>query len=342
MVGGLAQVNVVVSTLMGGCSGSSIADAASECKYLVPEMVKRGYGIPFSGAVTALSSTITCIIPPGIGLVLYAFLADVSVGKMFVGGYIPGLLMMAALMVVIHFISGKRGYLPSRERRAGIKEIAKIGVDSAWALFMPLGIIMGLRFGVFTPTEAGAVCVVYAVLVGLFVYKELKLKDFPKILEETVVNTAAIMVIIAAAQCFGYYMSWERVPQQMTQVLLRITQNKWVMLFLIQIFLIIVGMLIEGNSAMIILTPLLVPTLKNLGVDPIHFGLVMCVNLSLGGCTPPFGSVMFLVCSVLNLRVPDYVKEALPMIAVLILVILILAFFPGLTLFFPNLVYGTT
>jgi tripartite ATP-independent transporter DctM subunit len=166
MIGGLAQVNVVVSTLMGGCSGSSIADAASECKYLVPEMVKRGYGVPFSGAVTALSSTITCIIPPGIGLVLYAFLADVSVGKMFVGGYAPGLLMMIALMVVIHCISRKRGYLPSRERRAGIREIVKIGVDSAWALFMPLGIIMGLRFGVFTPTEAGAVCVVYAILVG--------------------------------------------------------------------------------------------------------------------------------------------------------------------------------
>jgi tripartite ATP-independent transporter DctM subunit len=170
----------------------------------------------------------------------------------------------------------------------------------------------------------------------------LKLGDIPKILEETVVNTAAIMVIIAAAQCFGYYMSWERVPQQMTQVLLRITQNKWLMLFLIQIFLLIVGMLIEGNSAMIILTPLLVPTLKNLGVDPIHFGLVMCVNLSLGGCTPPFGSVMFLVCSVLNLRVPDYVKEALPMIGVLIAVIFLLTFLPGLVLFFPTLVYGTT
>jgi tripartite ATP-independent transporter DctM subunit len=341
MIGGLAQVNVVVSTLMGGCSGSSIADAASECKYLVPEMVRRGYDIPFSGAVTALSSTITCIIPPGIGLVLFAFLADVSVGKMFVGGYLPGLMMMAALMIVIHFISRKRGYLPSREKRAGIKEILKTGLDSAWALFMPLGIIMGLRFGVFTPTEAGAVCVVYALIVGLFIYKELKIKDIPKMLAETVANTAAIMVIIAAAQCFGYYMSWERVPQQMTTILLDITQNKYLMLFLIQVFLLIVGMLIEGNSAMIILTPLLVPTLKSLGVDPVHFGLVMCVNLSLGGCTPPFGSVMFLVCSVLNMRVPDYVKEALPMIGVLVLVVFLLTYLPGIALLLPKWVYGT-
>jgi tripartite ATP-independent transporter DctM subunit len=341
MIGGLAQVNVVVSTLMGGCSGSSIADAASECKYLVPEMVKRGYGIPFSGAVTALSSTITCIIPPGIGLVLFAFLADVSVGKMFVGGYLPGLMMMVALMIVVHFISKKRGYLPSRKKRANVREIIKTGIDSAYALFMPLGIIMGLRFGVFTPTEAGAVCVVYALLVGLFVYKELKISDIPKMLEETVINTAAIMVIIATAQCFGYYMSWERVPQQMTQVLLQITQNKYIMLFLIQVFLLVVGMLIEGNSAMIILTPLLVPTLKNLGVDPIHFGLVMCVNLSLGGCTPPFGSVMFLVCSVLKLSVANYVKEALPMIGILILVIFVLTYLPDIVLFVPNLVYGS-
>jgi tripartite ATP-independent transporter DctM subunit len=341
MTGGLAQVNVILSTLNGGCSGSSIADAASECKYLVPEMNRRGYGIPFSGAVTALSATITCIIPPGIGLVLFAFLADVSVGKMFVGGYIPGLMMMAALMIVVHIISKKRGYLPTREKRAGIREIIRTGFDSAWALFMPLGIIMGLRYGVFTPTEAGALCVVYAFCVGLFVYKELKIKDIPKLLEETVLNTAAIMVIIAAAQCFGFYMSWERVPQQMTQVLLRITQNKYLMLFLIQVFLLIVGMLIEGNSAMIILTPLLVPALRDMGVDPIHFGLVMCVNLSLGGCTPPFGSVMFLVCSVLKMSVSDYIKEALPMIGALVLVIFILTFIPGLVLLLPNLVYGT-
>jgi len=338
MVGGLAQVNVVLSTLMGGVSGSANADAAMESKILVPEMVKRGYSPSFSAAVTAASATISPIIPPGIGLILYAFMANASVGKMFLGGYIPGLLMCVGLMLVVHIVSKKRGYVPSREKRATVKEVLHQIKDSAWALFLPFGIILGLRFGMFTPTEAGAMTVFYSVFVGAFVYRELKFKHIPNILVESVLGTSAVMLIIVAASAFGYYMSWERLPQAISAYLTGITKNPYLFLFIINMFLLFIGMFIEGTASLIILTPLLVPTVTALGIDPIHFGIIMVVNLTIGGVTPPFGTLMFLTCSIIGIKVTEFIKDALPLIAALIFVLFLITYVPGFVTFLPNLI----
>ena len=216
MNGGLGQVNVLLSALMGGVSGSSNADAAMQAKMLVPEMVKRGYSKSFSAAVTAASACITPIIPPGITLILFAFMAEQSVSKMFVAGYVPGILITVALMIVVTIISRRKGYKPVREKRATGREIWHEFVQAIWALFMPFGLIMGLRFGVFTAGEAGAVSVVYTLIVGFFIYKELKPNMIGRILKESIQSTCSVMLIIVSAAAFSYYMSWERIPQMVT------------------------------------------------------------------------------------------------------------------------------
>ena len=334
MVGGLAQVNVLLSVLMGGISGSCNADAAMQCKILVPEMSKRGYGKAFSAVVTAASSCITPIIPPGIVLILYSCLTNVSVGRMFMAGYIPGIMMAIALMILVSFISKKRGYKATREKRASFREIIKQLMESSWALFLPFGIILGLRFGWFTPTEAGAMTVLYSIFVGAFIYKELKFSHVKQILKESVSGTSSILFIIAAANCFGRYMNIERIPQTVTESLMGFTSSPIVLLLIINLLLFFVGMFIEGGAAMIILAPL------KLGIDPVHLGIIMSINLTLGGLTPPFGTMLFLTSSILDIKVKDFIRESLPFIAVLVGVLMILVFIPQLVTFLPNLVYG--
>ncbi|OPZ40789.1 MAG: Sialic acid TRAP transporter permease protein SiaT [Synergistetes bacterium ADurb.BinA166] len=337
MTGGLAQVNVMLSTLMGGVTGSANADAAMESKILVPEMVARGYDKAFSAAITAASSAISPVIPPGINLIIYALIARVSVDKIFMAGYVPGLIMCCSLMLAVHFISRRRGYKPSREKRATFGEMMRQLRQSGWALFMPLGIILGLRFGVFTPTEAGAVAVVYCVLVGFFVYRELRPHHFIEVLKDTVYGTSTVLLVIVAASVFGYYMSWERIPQSMAKLLLDVASNKYAMLMVINILLLILGMFLEGGALMIILAPLLVPVVTGLGVDPIHFGLVIIVNIMIGGITPPFGSMMFTTCGITGVAIPDFVRESIPFIIALVVALLIVTYIPALTLFLPGL-----
>ncbi len=337
MSGGLAQANVLLSTLMGGVSGSANADAAMECKMLVPEMEKQGYDPAFSAAVTAASSAITPIIPPGINLIVYALIANVSVSKMFMGGYLPGVMIAIALMITVSLISKKRGYKPTRTKRATFKEVMVQLWDSIWALLFPFGIILGLRFGVFTPSEAGAVAVVYCLIIGIFVYKNLKPKHIWPILKETVYGTSSVVLIIVAASFFGYYMNWERIPQLITGSMLDLTQNKYLMLAFINILLLIMGMFLEGGAALIILAPLLVPVVTQLGVDPVHFGIICIVNIMIGGITPPFGSMMFTCCSITGTPLSKFIKESVPFILTLIITLLIVTYFESFVLFLPNL-----
>ncbi|MEA5010262.1 MAG: TRAP transporter large permease [Angelakisella sp.] len=337
MSGGLAQVNVLLSVLMGGVSGSANADAAMQSKMLVPEMEKRGYDKAFSAAITAASSAVTPIIPPGINLIVYALIASTSVSKMFMAGYIPGLLMAACLMITVTIISKKRGYKPSREKRATVKEIFVQLIDSIWALLFPFGIIAGLRLGVFTPSEAGAVAVVYCIFVGLFVYKKLNVQHIWPILKETIYGTSTVVLIIVAASVFGYYMNWERIPQLITESLLGITQNKYLMLALINVLLLVMGMFLEGGAALIILAPLLVPVVKTLGVDPIHFGLICIVNIMIGGITPPFGSMMFTCCAITGAPMGKFIKESIPFIIAMLISLLIVTYCEPLVMFLPNL-----
>jgi len=335
--GGLAQVNVLLSALMGGISGSANADAAMQSKILVPEMVKKGFSKPFSAAITAASSAISPVIPPGTNLILYAIIANVSVGDMFLAAYMPGILMALSLMIAVHIISIKRNYKASREKMSSPVEIFNQFLKSVWALLIPFGIIMGMRMGMFTPTEAGGIAVLFCIIVGIFVYKKLKLEHIPLILRDTVKSTGAVMIIIASAKVFGYYLTLERIPQMITETLMGMTDNAFVLLIVINLLLLFVGMFIEGGAALVILAPLLVPAVKVFGVDPIHFGMIFIVNIMIGGLTPPFGSMMFTVCSIVDVSLEDFIKDIWPFIGALLIVLLMITYSQTIALFTLNL-----
>jgi tripartite ATP-independent transporter DctM subunit len=339
-IGGLAQVNVVASTLMGGMSGSANADAAMMSKILVPEMVARGYPVGFASAVTASSALIGPIIPPGIGLIIYGFLANVSIGRMFIAGVIPGILMCGALMVAVDIVSKGRGYKPSRDSRATASERWLSLRDAGPALLLPLAVIGGIRFGVFTPTEAGAMAVVYAAIIGVFMYRDLKPRHLPMILRESLNSTAVVMLIIAAASAFGWMLSYEQIPQRTADFLTSLSDNPLVVLLVLNVTLLIAGMFIEGTAILIIVTPILVPTAVALGIDPVHFGIVLVLNLTIGGITPPLGTVMYTTCSITRATVSEFARENMPLLAVLILVLLLLTYVPMISLFLPNLLMG--
>lgn len=335
--GGMAQVNVLLSALMGGLSGSANADAALQSKMLVPEMEKIGYSRSFSCAVTAASSCITPIIPPGIILILYASASNVSVAKMFYAGYMPGLLITVTMMILTWWISKKRDYRPSRSDRVSPREFLRALLDALPALFVPFGLILGLRFGAFTPTEAGAICVIYALLIGMFVYKEIKLSDIPKIIKESVVNTAGVMFILAGAQAFSVYLTWERLPNLISEALIKGISSPLFFLLIVNLLLLVIGMFFDGGAAMILLAPLLVPAAQALGIDLIHFGIVLSINLTIAGMTPPFGSMMFVSTSITGTKIEAYTKDALPYIAQLIICLILVTYIPQIVTWLPNL-----
>lgn len=336
MTGGLGQVTVIMSTIMGGASGSSNAETAMQCKMLVPEMQKRGYDTPFCAAITATASIIPALIPPGIVMIIYAMVARVSVGKMFLGGFIPGFLLAAVLMITVYFVSKKKGYGKVRDKMASPKEILLGAKDAVLALFMPFGILLGLRFGLFTPTEGGAIAVFYCMMVGMFVYKGIKLKDIVPIVHESFTATAEVMFIIVGANLFGYYLSWERIPHALSQILLSLTTNPYLFLFLINVFFLILGMFIEAGPAIIILVPLLIAPLNALGIDLIHFGIVLTLNLVIGGITPPFGSMMFIACQVLKVPINTFARANIPFLIASIIVLALITYIPWLVMFLPN------
>ncbi|KUO77532.1 MAG: C4-dicarboxylate ABC transporter [Clostridia bacterium BRH_c25] len=337
MRGGLAQVNVLLSALMGGISGSANADAAMQSKILVPEMEKKGFPKPFSAAVTAASSAVSPVIPPGTNLILYAIIAGVSVGDMFLAAYTPGILMTISMAITVAIISRKRDYKPSRDKKASFGEIIIEFIKSIWALLIPFAIILGMRIGVFTPTEAGGIAVLFSLVVGFFVYKKLKLEHLPIILKDTVKGTGAVIIIIASAKVFGYYLTLERIPQMITQALMNMTDSPFILLMVINLMLLVIGMFIEGGAALVILAPLLVPAVKALGVDPVHFGMIFIVNIMIGGLTPPFGSMMFTVCSIISVKLEDFVKEVWPFIVALLVVLLLITYSESAALFTLNL-----
>ncbi len=334
--GGLAHVNVLLSTLLGGISGSASADAAMQCKILVPQMDKAGYNRGFSTAITAASSLISPIIPPGVALIIYAVITNSSVGKMFLGGYLPGLLMGSFLFATVVIISKKEGYKPSRDKRASLKEIWASFKECVWALFMPVMVIVGLRFGFFTPTEAGAVIILVCLIIGFFVYKELKLADIPNVLVESVIATSSIMFVIVAANVFGSYLSWERIPQALTAMIVNFTDNKILFLLMINVFLLAMGMFLEGTALLMIATPLLFPAAQQIGIDPIHFGFVMICTIAVGGITPPFGSIMYLTCTISEVSVLEFLAKGWPFIVALISSALVITHVPWIVTVLPN------
>lgn len=341
LTGGLGHVNVLISTLMGGVSGSGAADCAMECKILVPEMLKYGYSKPYSAAITAATACITPIIPPGINLVLFACLCECSVGRLLAAGYIPGFLLCIAFMVLNHFISKKRGYVGGRKKMMEGKKLVKIFLSSLWALFLPFGLIMLLRFGVCTATEGGVMMAFYSIFVGKFVYKKLDLRRMPQILLEAVNSTAPVMLILCAANLFSYYMSWENVPSTLTKLLLTLTGNKYLFLLLCNILFLLIGCFMDAMAAMIVIAPLLAPVVRALDINIIHFGLMMCFNVGLAAITPPFGTYIFLVSGLLKMKTSEMIRDLWPFIGVAIIVLLLVTYVPWFSTFIPDLMCGT-
>lgn len=338
--GGLGHVNILLSTMMGGLSGSCAADAAQETKILVPEMIKKGYDKPFCAAVTAASSLITPIIPPGIGLVVYAFCTDTSVGKMFASGYLPGLLMCVSMMLLVGYLARKRHYPCQREHMASAKEIGKTFIDSLWALGLPVILIVGLRMGIFSATEGGAICCAYSLIVGAFVYKKLEVKHLYPIIRDAVISSCTVMLISCAANIFSYFLSWETIPQRLATILGASVTNGTVFMLLVVVLFLFIGMFMDGTPAMMVIAPILAPVARGLGVDMVYFGLVMVLCCAVGAITPPFGAIIYLVAPMMKMKVSDFIKELMPFIIVIVIDILIVVFIPQIATFLPNLIYG--
>jgi len=339
MRGGLAQVSVVLSAMMGGVSGSAIADAAMEARILGPDMVKDGYSKGFTASVLTIPSNITAIIPPSIGLILYGTIGEVSIGRLFAAGLPVGLFMVLALMAAVSLSSKQKGYQPKR-RRATFKEIVTAFIDSIWAFLFPVLLIGGIRFGFFTPAEAGAFAAVYAISIGILFYRELTWEKFKHTLFLTVVDIGAIMFIIAMSGIFGYGLAYEQLGDILAEAMLGISENPHVVLLMILGFLLVMGMFIESVVIILLFTAILLPMIEQVGVDPVHFGLVMMLMVTLGLVTPPVGVSMYTVCSIMECPIEKYVKASIPFIATIILVDIVIIFFPTLCLFLPNLIFG--
>ena len=338
MTGGLAQVNILLSTLMGGLSGSNLADAAMEAKMLVPEMEKKGFSKEFCSVVTATSAMITPLIPPGIGMILYGSIANVSIGKLFVAGLSVGAMLCVALMILVHFMSKKRGYKPLHDERIKINEFLKAFKGAILPLCLPVIIIGGIRIGIFTPTEAGSVAIIYSLILGI-VYKELTMKKFLDGIKETVITTSSIMLIVGAASALSWVLTKERVPQQLTDFIVEVINNKYMFLIIVNVFLIIVGMFIEGNAITIILVPLLAPIALKLNIDPIHFAMIFIFNVSIGTLSPPMGTLMFVTCGVTKCKIKNFIKEAVPFYILLLIVLGLLTFIPQFSTALVNMLY---
>jgi len=333
--GGLAMVATVASMFFAAISGSSSATCAAVGSALIPEMNKKGYNQEFTAGVITAAGTTGIVIPPSVSMVLYAVAAGISVGDALASGIIPGILMGLSIIIVIYYFSVKRDY--PAEKRATLKDIFKTFLSSFWGLLTPVIIIGGIYGGIFTATEAAAASVVYALFASCVIYRELKLRDLPKIILSAVKGTAIVMFIMNAAGLFSWMVTVNRIPQIVTQFFLSITDSPYVILLLINLLLLFVGTFLNASAAVIILAPILVPVVVSMGIDPVHFGALFIVNLAIGTITPPVGVDLFVVQSITDLPFSTVVKNIIPFMLALFAVLIIVTYIPQVSLFIPKL-----
>jgi tripartite ATP-independent transporter DctM subunit len=341
MRGSLAQVNVLLSTLMGGVSGSCIADAAMETRMLGPEMLRRGYSKGYTVAVNVWTSLITPIVPPGIGFILYGTVGQVSIGRLFAGGIVPGALLTILYMVAVAVDARLKNFEPGRKGFPRPIEVARTTWRSIWALVFPFALLFGLRAGIFTPSEIGSFAVIYALLVGTLAHKELTVKTFDEVDRTTTSDIGGVMFIIALSAIFGYGIVLERIPELMAMALTEVSANNpTVLLFLIMAFLIVAGMFVDGSVLILMLTPIFLPIARKAGFDPVHFGVIFVMTITLGNMTPPVGAAMYAGCTILDCSVEEYLKESISFFMATLFTIALLILYPDLCLFVPNLLFG--
>ena len=338
MRGGLCHANIVGSLIFAGMSGSAVADAAGMGAVEIEAMKREGYDGATAGAVTAASATIGPIIPPSLPMIVYGVAAETSIGSLFVAGIIPGLLMTVALMVMVRHIA-IRDNLP-RHPFEGVRALLVAFRRAFWALMAPVVLFGGLLSGIFTPTEAAAVAVIYALILGLFVYREIKVADLPKLILDTVETTGVVMALVMTASLLGYCISVSRLPQVFGATLTSLTTNPLVYLLIVNVLLLVVGFFMEALAAMLVLIPILVPPALLLGIDPVQFGLVFVLNLMIGTITPPVGVVLYVTAKVANVPFEAIVRATTPFLIPLVAVLAMITLWPPLTTWLPSVLLG--
>lgn len=333
--GGLAMTNIVTNIFFGGISGSAVADCAAIGSIMMPAMMKEGYGKSFAVAVNANAAIVAPIIPPSILFVMYGVLTGQSITRLFVAGAVPGVLIGLGFILVAYFVSKKRNY--PRHAPSSFKEILVTFKDSALAILMPVFILGGIITGVFTVTECSAMAVVYALVVGLFVYRGLKLKDLIQVIRSTCHTTAIIMLIVGMAKAFSYVMINNRLPENVAAFILQTTTNPVVILLMINVVLLIAGCFMEANAILVMFIPVLYPLTQMAKIDPIHFGVIACVNLCVGLVTPPVGLTLNLSCQMTECKLEDGARDSLPFLAIGFIGLLVLTYYPPLSLTLPAL-----
>jgi tripartite ATP-independent transporter DctM subunit len=334
--GGLAHVNVLSSMLFAGLSGSAVADTSALGSMLIPAMEKEGYTRKFAAAITAASSVIGPIIPPSGIMIIYAYVMGESVAALFLAGIIPGILVGVGLMIMVKFMADKYDF-PASRAKASWGERGNASLKAFFPLMTPVIILGGILGGVFTPTEAAAVAVGYAIIVGMFILRTLTLRDLPDVFMRAAMTSATVLLLVGAAMAFKTVVSLSHTPEILAEFVLSLSENPLILLFLINLLLFVVGMFLDAGPAIIILGPILGPIFVDLGVDPIHFAIIMSVNLTVGLATPPMGLVLFVASSVSGERVETISKAILPFLAVEIVVIFLITFIPEISMTIPRL-----
>lgn len=332
--GGMAQVNVLLSLIFSGMTGSAVADAAGVGTMEIEHMKKEGYGTDFSCALTAATATIGPIFPPSIPMVIYAMLSGASIGKLFMGGMVPGVLLAIFLMIYVAWISHKRNY-PVSEKMTK-KQLFKVTVEAAPALFTVVILLGGIYSGVCTPTEAGAVASAYALLISALVYRTLGWKRLWNIIKMTAKSTATLALLTGTSMLFSYIVSREQIPKLVADFVLGLTDNKYIFLLIVNIVFLLLGCVLDVSTIQLVFVPMVLPLVKAMGIDLVHFGVVICMNMMIGLSTPPFGMVLFIVTSVGKTKISGVIKEVAPMVAVMILLLFLCTYIPDIIMFIPN------
>ncbi len=334
--GGLAQVNIVTSIIFGGISGAAVADTAALGSIFIPSMTKQGYGKDFSTAVTVASSIIAPIIPPSIIMVLYGSIMEVSIAGLFAAGIVPGLMIGVSLMILTRFMAAKRNY-PTNPEKITVARITERTRGAIWALMMPVIILGGILGGFVTPTEAAAVAVGFALFIGLAVYRNLGFKDLYDVFFKSAVTIGVITMLLSAAKVLAWFLAIQQIPEMVANVFMGLSDNKYVILLLINLFLVLVGMFLDIGPALLILGPILAPLAINLGIHPLHFGIMMCVNLNIALMTPPMGACLFMGMIVSGLKLGELVRALWPFILVEFIVLALVIYIPAITMWMPGL-----
>jgi len=333
--GGLAYINVAISMLFAGITGAAVADTSAVGSILIPAMKKEGYDSDFSAAVTATSSTIGPVIPPSIPFIIYGVLGEVSIASLFLAGFVPGILLGLFQIVVIWFYARKRQY-PKRGRPP-FREAIRVSLDAFLVLLMPIIILGGILSGIFTPTESACIALFYALFIGLFVYRDIHLRDLPQILIRTGATSSLVMLVIGTASIFSWLLASEEIPLSFTDAILALTHNKVLILLLVNILLLIIGTFMETTASLIILTPVLLPLMSKIGVDPLHFGVILVLNLVIGLTTPPVGVCLFVACSIGKTNLERLSRAIFPFLVASIAVLIICTYWEGLIMAIPKL-----